>query len=164
MLSELLDDQVSGNTWKPSPRSAVYQDFQQVAIPAEPRVEREVLRDFERQMARFEAQHEADLAELRKQYVFPTDSSVVTFLRRHRTLPQLLRLAAPRLKAHFGADAVLTLRAPVDESGSRTLYAVTMWPGRARDARIALDQFDDAWWIANSRQASGNLYFTYELV
>jgi len=35
---------------------------------------------------------------------------------------------------------------------------LALWLGKA------LDQFDDSWWIANSRQASGNLYFTYELV
>jgi hypothetical protein len=56
------------------------------------------------------------------------------------------------------------LRAPIDESGSQTLYVVAMWPGNVRDVRQALARFDDAWWIAHSRQASGHLAFTYELV
>jgi hypothetical protein len=164
MLSESLDIQVSGNSWNQAPIPMVYQDFQQLAIRAEWREQRELPREVENQMAAFEAQHEAALTELRKQYVFPVDSSVVDFLRQHRTIPQLLVLAAPQLKSHFGTDAVFTLKAPPDESGARTLYAVVMWPGRVRDAKNALDKFDDAWWIMNSRQASGNLYFTYELV
>jgi hypothetical protein len=164
MLSESLDSQVSGNDWNHAPTPMVYQEFQQVAVRTEPREQRNIFRDLEKQMAAFEAPHGAALTELRKQYVLPIDSSVASFLREHRTIPQLLVLAAPQLKSHFGAATVLVLRAPIDESGARTLYAVAMWPGRVRDAKIALDKFDDDWWIANSRQASGNLYFTYELV
>lgn len=164
MLSESLDNQVSGNIWSQSPLPMVYQELQQVAIGPAPAEQRDIFRDFEKQMAAFETQHEAALAELRKQYVLPGDSSVLDYLREHRAIPQLLILATPQLKSHFGTAAVFTLRAPIDESGVRTLYAVAMWPGNVRDAKNALDRFDDAWWIANSRQASGNLYFTYELV
>jgi hypothetical protein len=164
MLSESLDVQVSGNSWNQASIPMVYQDFQQVAVRVERREQRELFRDLENQMADFEAQHEAAITELRKQYVLPIDSSVVDFLRQQRTIPQLLNLAVPQLKLHFGVDTIFTLRAPIDESGARTLYAVAMWPGKARDAKNAIDKFDDAWWIANSRQASGNLYFTYELV
>jgi hypothetical protein len=164
MLSESLGSQVSGNTWSYTPTPMVYQELQEAAVCEEPREQRDILRDLERQMAAFEADHEAALTEVRKQYVLPVDSSVVKFLREHRTIPQLLVLAAPQLKLHFGAATVFTLRAPIDESGSRTLYAVAMWPGSVGDAKAALDKFDDTWWIANSREALGNLYFTYELV
>jgi hypothetical protein len=163
MLSESLHIQVSGNNWDQAVIPMAYQQHQHMVIRREPREQHDLFTDLENQAA-FEAQHEAALAELRKQYVLPADSSVVEFLRQHRALPQLLILAAPQLRVHFSADAVFTLRAPMDESGVRTLYAVAMWPGKARDAKGALDNFDDAWWIANSRQASGNLYFTYELV
>jgi hypothetical protein len=61
-------------------------------------------------------------------------------------------------------DTVFNLRAAVDEYGAETLYAVALWPGAVRDARRAIDQFDERWWIANSRQASGDVTFTYELV
>lgn len=164
MLSELLDKQVSGNNWKPAPAPMVYQDLQQIAFRDELRAQRDIIRDLEEQMERFEAEHEAALVELRRQYVFPADRSVEKFLHEHRTIPQLLILAAPQLKRHFGADTVFTLMAPIDESGTRTLYGVVMWPGPAQDVRNALERFDDGWWIGNSRQASGNLYFTYELV
>jgi len=110
------------------------------------------------------ADSEATFEEVRKHFVLPNDSSVATFLREHRSLPQILVEAVAPLKACFGMQTVFGLRAPIDEAGSRTLYAVAMWPGKARDARNALARFDDDWWIAQSRQASGYLTFTYELV
>jgi hypothetical protein len=164
MLSESLDSQVSGNTWSHPPAPMLYQEFQQVAAGAELWEQRDLLRDLERDMAAFEVEHETALNELRRLYIFPADSSVTGFLRAHRIIPQLLVLAAQQLKTYFGADTVFTLRASVDESGSRTLCAVAIWPGSVKDAKTALDRFDDSWWIANSRQALGDLYFTYELV
>lgn len=120
--------------------------------------------DLETQMTAFEAQHEAVVNELRRTFVMPDESSVVTFLSEHRTIPQILSEAATHLRACFGTGAVFNLRVPIDESGSRTLYAVVMWPGKLRDVREALAKFDDRWWIAHSRQTSGYLTFTYELM
>ncbi len=112
----------------------------------------------------FEAEHDSALEELRRKFILPPDPSVVTFLNDHRTLPQILLEAADHLRAYFGADTIFNLRAPIDESGARTLYAVVMWPGTVSAVREALARFDDEWWIAHSRQASGYLTFTYELV
>jgi len=108
------------------------------------------------------AQHEAVANEVRKHYA--ADSSVLSFLSEHRSIPQILLGAAPQLKACFGADTVFDLRAPIDEAGSRTLYAVVMWPGKSQDARDALAKFDNDWWMARAGQAAGYLTFTYELV
>lgn len=130
----------------------------------EPRQRPAIFDGLETQIAEFAAQHEALLAEVRRQYVLPADSSVVTFLTKHRALPPILLEAAPELRACFGAEAVFTLRAPIDDSGSQTLYAVAMWPGNVRDVRDALEKFDDTWWIEHSQPASGYLTFTYELV
>ena len=130
----------------------------------EPRQRAVIFEGLEKQMAEFAAQHEALLSEVRRQYVLPADTSVVTFLTEHRTLPPILLEAAPELRACFGAEAVFTLRAPIDDTGSQSLYAVAMWPGNVRDVRDALEEFDDTWWIEHSRQASGYLTFTYELV
>jgi len=115
-------------------------------------------------MSTFVAEHKAVLRDVRRHFVLPADSSVVTFLAEHPNLTQVLLEAAPKLRAFFGAETVINLRAPIDDSGSQTLYAVVMWPGKVRDVRDALARFDDAWWIARSRQASGYLTFTYELV
>jgi hypothetical protein len=101
---------------------------------------------------------------VQKHFILPNDPSVATFLAEHGSLPQVLLEAVNPLRACFGKSTVFGLRAPIDESGSRTLYAVAMWPGKVRDARNALAKFDDDWWIAQSRQAAGYLTFTYELV
>ena len=119
--------------------------------------------DVDKQVWACAAGHEATLKEVRKHFVLPNDSSVATFMAEHRSLPQILLEAVTPLRTCFGTGTIFNLRAPIDESGSRTLYAVAMWPGKVRDARNALAKFDD-WWIAQSRQASGYLTFTYELV
>ena len=123
-----------------------------------------LIESVEKQMAEFAAQHEAVLNEVRKYYALPAESSVRDFLTEHRTLPYILLEAVPQLKTYFGAAAIFSLRTPTDDAGSRTLYAVVMWPGKSRDVRQALARFDDSWWIAHSRQASGYLAFTYELM
>jgi hypothetical protein len=110
-----------------------------------------------------EPEHQAAIGEVAKLYRTPKDASVATFLRENSTIPQLLLQAAPRLKKYFG-DAALTLRAPVDEDGSQTLYAVVLWPGDVTEVRQALDKFDDNWWLAKSGPDAGSLSFTYELV
>jgi hypothetical protein len=118
----------------------------------------------EKQMSAFAAEQEALLNEVRRHFVLPADPSVTTFLSEHPSIPQILLEAANQLSACFGTEAIFNLRAPIDESGSRTLYAVAMWPGKACAVREALAKFDDAWWIAHPQQASGYLTFTYELV
>jgi len=92
------------------------------------------------------------------------DASVQDFLTEHRAIPQLLLEAVPKLKFYFGGTAVLSLRATIDEAGSRTLYAVVMWPGKFQDVREALADFDNGWWMARAGEAAGYLTFTYELV
>ena len=115
-------------------------------------------------MAEFAAAHEAVLNDVRKHYILPADASVRDFLTEHRAIPQILLEAVPQLKAYFGGNAIFNLRAPIDEAGSRTVYAVAMWPGELRDVRDALAKFDSDWWMARAGQAAGYLTFTYELV
>jgi len=108
------------------------------------------------------AKHDA-LREIRQHYILPSDSSVEEFLATHRSVPQILLAGVPQWKACFGANAVFRLRAPIDESGVRILYAIAFWPGKLSDVLDALARFDDQWWLANSSQANGYLVFTYEL-
>lgn len=156
--------QTSGNFWPPLTAPLLYQASQ--GTPCRPSAQHGIslFQGLEEQMAEHAAQHEDLLKEVRKHFVLPADSSVIDFLTEHRAIPQILLEAVPWLKRGFGPNAVFHLRAPVDDSGSRTLYAVTMWPGTVRDVRDALEKFDDTWWIACSRRASGYLTFTYELV
>jgi hypothetical protein len=122
-----------------------------------------VIESLKGQMADFAAHYQDSLVEVSKHFVLPSDSSVRTFLAEHRILPSLLLGSVPHLKRHFGSSAVLTLRARVDEAGSRTLYAVVMWSGKLSDAVNALATFDREWWMARAGQAGGYLTFTYEL-
>jgi hypothetical protein len=123
-----------------------------------------VFEGLERQMTSYQLEHEAAISEIRKRFVLTPDAAIISFLNEHRTIPQIVLGAAPHLSESFGPRTIFNLRAPLDESGFRTLYAVAMWPGRVEDVREALARFDDAWWIAHSRLAAGHLAFTYELV
>ena len=118
--------------------------------------------NLERQVVEF-AKRDA-LKEVRQHYMLPVDSSVAGFLTTHRSISQILLAAVPQLKTVFGANAVVRLRAPIDESGVRVLYAIVLWPGKLSDVRAALARFDDQWWLPNSPQTNGYLVFTYELV
>ena len=104
------------------------------------------------------------LDEVRRHFGMLEDSPVTTFLLEHPALSSILLDAVAPLRKCFGADCVFNLRAPFDESGSQTLYAVAMWPGSTQHVRKALAEFDDGWWISHSQSASGYLTFTYELV
>jgi hypothetical protein len=156
--------QSSGIHWPDHTPALLYQPVQAPPQLPEPRQRGAIFEGREKQMAEFAAQHEAVLNDVRKHYVFPADSSVSNFLTEHRGIPQILLGAVLHLRACFGADAVFDLRAPVDEAGSRTLYVVTMWPGKSQDVRDALAKFDNDWWMARAGQAAGYLTFTYELV
>lgn len=120
-------------------------------------------RDLERQTDSTEG-YLALLNQVSKDYVLPSDSSVLDFLMDHRPITQLLLEAAPILKQHFGDTTIFRLKAPLDESGTPTLYAVVMWPGEILTVRDALARFDDEWWMAQLPLASGDLTITYELV
>lgn len=156
--------QSSGIHWPGRPPAWLYQPFQAAPRWPAPRPRAAIFEGLEKQMAEFAAQHEAVLNDVRKHYGLPADASVRDFLTKHRAIPQILLEAAPQLKAYFGGNAVFNLRAPIDEAGSRTLYAVAMWPGELRDVRVALAKFENDWWMERAGQAAGYLTFTYELV
>lgn len=163
-MNAYQERQSSGIHWPDRPAAWLHQRVQAAPRWPEPQQHTGILEIPKMLMAAFVAQNEAVLNDVRKHYVFPADASVQDFLAEHRAIPQLLLEAAPRLKTYFGGNVVFNLRAPVDEAGSRTLYAVAMWPGRLRDVRDALARFDNDWWMARAGQAAGYLTFTYELV
>jgi hypothetical protein len=162
--SQLDYSQISGNIWGPPIEAMLHERLQTFTAPGQAHTQWSILDYLERQTDRLKAECETQIAEVRKCYVFGNDPDLESFLRSYRTLSQLLLEAVPHLRQHFGKDAILTLRAPIDASGSQTLYAVVMWPGAANDVRAALADFDNSWWFGSVRQASGNLTFTYELV
>lgn len=170
-MNELSYSQVSGNDWTAPPSGMLYELVQQPPIhrsKPQPRIEDQnshrILDQIEQQMAQFEADHETAVTQLQRSYVFLNDRAIRSVFRSHRTAPQVLIEAVPWLRRTLGAATVFNLRASIDESGGQTLYVVAVWPGDVRDVRMALELFDEQWWITNSRQVSGDLTFTYELV
>ena len=164
MQSALANAQTSGLEWCPIQRGMAYQSAQQTSSSLELPIQRDLFKDLELQMARFENAHQESIVELKKDYLFPKDSSVTTFLRSYRSIIHLLFLAVDKLREAFGPEAVFLLRVSTDELGSQILFGVALWPGSASDAHLALKRFDENWWIANVNQSSGYLNFTYELV
>jgi hypothetical protein len=146
--------------FEPTPQFVTYLGKATVFETREPPA---LFESFEEQRKESAGQYEVVLREVRRHYAFPVDSSVRGFLTEHRTISHILLEAVPHLKACFGDATVFSLRAPMDDAGSRTLYAVAMWPGRPCDVREALARFDDSWWTVRSRRASAYLAFTYEL-
>jgi hypothetical protein len=147
--------QTSGNNWSgiiPSP-STSYSDRGNAVFDS-----------LETQMAQFQAQSDAVLAEVRKNFILPRDTSVVAFLNEHKSLPEILVDALPQLRSCFGERSIFSLSASLDESGSRTVYAIVMWAGPLQLAKEALAKFDDDWWIERAAKVAGHLTFTYELV
>jgi hypothetical protein len=156
--------QTSGNNNVQTAAVPLHADAHNFLSPPSSQKHKAFFENLENQMAALQADHEDTLKAVRQNFVFTPDSSVAQFLTEHRTLPQILLESVPHVRAFFGADAILNLRAPMDESGSQTLYAVVMWPGSVQEVRHHMTGFDDAWWLAHSRQTSGYLNFTYELV
>lgn len=120
--------------------------------------------ELERQMVEFGIRSDALVEEVAKNYVMSDFSSLREILNERKILPEILVEGVPYLKRFFGVDCVFTLRSSADTSGAAILYAVVLWPGELAAVREALAQFDNAWWIARSSQASGYLVFTYELI
>jgi hypothetical protein len=162
MINANFAAQDSGNYWTPQPSDFVYRSVQEYTHrPKRPQstgraygLENETATSFETGSIP---------EEIRKYFVMPADFSVETFLTEHRSLRQTLIEGEPHLKECFGSDRIFRLLVTADEAGSRTLYAVVIWPGEIRDAREALAKFDD-WWLAAARPGMGYLTFTYELV
>jgi hypothetical protein len=157
-------EQTSGNSWPPTLRlNRAYRPPQGVLAPPEPKRDREILEDFENQMAEFLVANELALLQVRKYYVLSSVSSVTEFLNEHRTIPQLLLQAHPHLRQYFG-DTVFSLRTNSDEYGWEKLYVAAMWPGSVEEAMDALESFQEHWWLQQFSLSSGRLTFTYELV
>lgn len=138
---------------------------QQTALsPGPPSPEPQALTEYEIQMTRFAVEQEEDFKKLRKEYVLVEGPSVEAFLRGHRSLIEVLLDAAAQIKACFGVDNVLQLRLGGEEGDAPNLvYGVIQWSGSLDAARAALDAFDESWWVANVRKASGRVVFDFEL-
>jgi hypothetical protein len=154
------ESQASGNHWSqaasPMAHEGLYSRDQRD-------VRRMDLADLGQQMSSFSA-GDAVIPDLRRKFVIYDEPFIVSFLRKHRALAQLLVESVNPLQMFLGRDTMFVLKIRFDEAGMGTLYAVTLWPGDVGSVREALTRFDNDWWATRSQQASGRLAFTYELV
>lgn len=104
---------------------------------------------------------DADIAELKRKYVFSHENAIGEFLLGHRTVTTVLLTAHRHLTESFGADVIFKLEALSYEDEPTYLYAAAIWKGSVEDAESALEAFDERWWLDQS--APAGLIFTYEL-
>ncbi len=106
-------------------------------------------------------QLQADLSELKAEYIFRNENAIASFIASHRASAAILTRAIPQLKKFFGENVVFSLQAVSDDDGSTSLYAIVVWRGPAEGAESALEDFDECWWLNQHPQSE--LTFTYEL-
>lgn len=137
-----------------------------VQVSAEPIETPDHLRSLinENEIRQIRSDNEGVLRALLNIFVFEKNTRVRSFLEDHPSVSDLLLEAAPFLSQSFGDNAVLQLQIPPDEDIPVTIYAEALWEGTLEEARAALKNFDEAWWIANSRRASGRVVIDYQLV
>ena len=88
-------------------------------------------------------------------------SDVAQFLNRNSFLVGLLNEAVPKLREHFGADAMVQLevfRDP-DNGADAEVFARILTDRPSEEALSALDRFDEDWWFDASTRAKCLLNF-----
>ncbi len=102
-----------------------------------------------------------DFSALKTHYVFRNESNIKRYVLRYPTSMAVLSGAVPELTRSFGTDVVTNLDAIIEDDDSISLYAIVVWRGSAEDAEIALEDFDERWWL--TQPSRSGLTFTYEL-
>ena len=157
--------QTSGYQWPQHIGQMTHESFQPHGSVADhSKWQALVIAHLEPQMASFSLNEDVFVNELRRNFVIQNEPSVFNFLKDHRAVSHLLLESVKPLTVFFGRDTIFVLRVRIDETGTGTLYTVAMWPNDVQTVRDALSRFDEEWWAKHSRQGSGRLAFTYELV
>lgn len=103
------------------------------------------------------------LDELEWAYVFNNRSAVSAFVQRNRIREFLLEAREP-LNAAFGEAAVKSLTLVEDDEGFTTMFCLILFAGDILTAKLALQAFDEGWWLVRSAQVGGKLNFDFELI
>jgi hypothetical protein len=162
-MIEANTEQTSGRDWplpisgESSSRAAL--SFWEDAVESESNL----WANYEQQMTKFAAEQRRQVERLSKNYVFDDGERVRSFLQNHRALSEILLEAAPELRRCFGDEIMLQLQVPCEEGLPGVIYGIVIWKGDVRTARVALQQFDDSWWMAATKKASGRIVFDYQL-
>src|SRR5208337_4117371 len=110
-----------------------------------------------------EAGRDLGLKELEQLYVLEDRSEVAAFIERNRLRELLLEAGGP-LNAAFGEAVVKKLSLLEDDEGFETLFCLALIPGDMHQTMLALESFDERWWLARSGRVGGKLNFDLELV
>lgn len=163
MNAQLLEVQPARDLWK-RPSRVMLHEQHQGGFASVPAVQKSIFDDLERQMAAQQKEFEASMTMLRKLFIFRSGQSVASFLGTHRALIPILLEATTHLAHFFGADVPLALEILSDDESPNSINALALFHGSSTDAHAALDSFDQVWWMANMRRASGRIVFDYDLV
>lgn len=121
------------------------------------------LQNDQREGQRLALRQDPALAELERVYVIENRAEVTEFIKRNRVRGLLIEAREPLIAA-FGKGAVKRLSLLDDDEGFTTLFCLVLVPGDIAEARLALESFDQHWWLAHSGQTDGKLNFDFELI
>ncbi|MBI2816214.1 MAG: hypothetical protein HYX72_04680 [Acidobacteria bacterium] len=105
---------------------------------------------------------ETTLKGLDDSYVIENRRRVAAFIERNR-LRAFLQQARKPLNDAFGEATVKTLTIVCDDEGFETLFCLVRFTGDMRQAKLALNSFDEHWWLMRSDQVAEKLNFDFEL-
>jgi len=162
-MNGVFDSQTSGNDWS-ARRHMLHERIEQSVSPnPSPRVQAAVLDSLEQQMSDAESELGQVLDELAKIFIFTNAEDVKMFLRSHRGIPSLLIEAVPHFQKCF-SNVPLALDVVTEEGSPRTIYVLAQWKEERKQAKKALRNFDEQWWLKNLSKAGGKVVFDYELI
>jgi len=163
-MNGAIDKQTSGNDWSSTfGKSMLHERLHEEAVPASSESEQQtVIHEYERQMLDHEQAFEELLRKIRQSFILADPAEVESFLRMNRSVAPMLVEAAPHFLEYF-KDSPLVLDVMAEEGAPRTINVLAFWRGEREEARRALTDFDENWWIDNLQKASGKIVFDYEL-
>jgi hypothetical protein len=106
------------------------------------------------------AQNDESLDEI---YVWDDRPSVLRFIEESRVRGLLLD-ARQALDDAFGKEAIKSLSLVRDDEGFDTLFCLVRTRAELEVATLALQVFDERWWLARSEEAHGKVNFDFDLV
>lgn len=100
---------------------------------------------------------------LETEFVFENRAEVTEFIQRNRLAGLLFQAVQPLLDA-FGTEVIKILRVVRDDEGSESLFCLVSVRTGLAEAQLALESFDERWWLARCALKAGLLNFDFDLV
>jgi hypothetical protein len=105
-----------------------------------------------------------DLEALHKHYIFlDDDRTIIRFFETHPAISSLLMGAVEPLRGAFGDRRLIYIRIQSSDEDSLLKVAVLLPADFGNDPELALQSFDEEWWLNNCHSSGGTLVFDYEM-